>query len=160
MIFQGEGPGPRWTPPPPPIWVRPCVAWLLRVSMFLPLGAKQSFRRNTNRVLNSRAWYWFKLFANVISSRDVMQNRLTLCLLLFFFFFFFPNLFLKKNFQEYHQSVKEFGSRSGLIFSRVWSGSKLFVKVISELKGLKVLGKYIHLWYSMFPLKREGASAY
>ena len=26
---------------------------------------------------------------------------------------FFINIFVKKNFQEYHQSVKQFGSRSG-----------------------------------------------
>ena len=47
----------------------------------------------------------------------------------FFFYWFF---FFKKIFQEYHQSVKQFGSRSGLTFCRAWSGSKLFAKVISS----------------------------
>ena len=40
-------------------------------------------------------------------------------------FFFQINVF-KNDFQEYHQSVKRFGSRSGLTFCRFWSGSKLF----------------------------------
>ena len=44
--------------------------------------------------------------------------------------FFKINLF-KKFFQEYYQSVKQFGSRSGPTDCRSWSGSKLFAKVIS-----------------------------
>ena len=55
----------------------------------------------------------------------------------FFFFFvicgFFSKInFFKKIFQEYHQSVKQFGFRSGPTFCQAWSGSKLFVKVISR----------------------------
>ena len=45
---------------------------------------------------------------------------------------FFKIDFFKKFFQEYHQSVKQFGSRSGPTFCPAWSGSKLFVKVISR----------------------------
>ena len=40
--------------------------------------------------------------------------------------------FFKNFFQEYHQSVKQFGFRSGPTFCRAWSGSKLFAKVISR----------------------------
>ena len=38
----------------------------------------------------------------------------------------------EKFFQEYHQSVKQFGSGSGPTFCRAWSGSKLFAKFISR----------------------------
>ena len=38
----------------------------------------------------------------------------------------------EKIFQEYHQSVKQFGSRSGPTFCRARSGSKLFAKIISR----------------------------
>ena len=37
--------------------------------------------------------------------------------------------FFKKFFQEYHQNVKQFASRPGLMFCWAWSGSKLFAKV-------------------------------
>ena len=37
-----------------------------------------------------------------------------------------------KNFQEYHQNVKLFGSRSGLMCHWSWSGSKPFANVISK----------------------------
>ena len=40
--------------------------------------------------------------------------------------------FFKKISQEYHQSVKQSGSRSGPTFCRAWSGTKLFAKVISR----------------------------
>ena len=46
---------------------------------------------------------------------------------------FFQNSHFEKIFQEYHQSVKQFRSRSGPTFWRAWSGSKLFTKVISRL---------------------------
>ena len=52
---------------------------------------------------------------------------------LFFFFLFFQINFFEKFFQEYHQSVKQFGSRSR-------SGSKLFAKVIS-IDETTVVGK-------------------
>ena len=57
--------------------------------------------------------------------------RLWIFSLLFFFFFFLIKLY-KKSFGIYHQSVKQFGSRSGPMFCRAWSGSKLFAKVISR----------------------------
>ena len=45
---------------------------------------------------------------------------------------FFKINFFEKFFQEYHQNVKQFGSRSGLTFSRALSGSKPFAKAISR----------------------------
>ena len=45
---------------------------------------------------------------------------------------FFKSTFFKKLFQEYHLSVKQLGSRSGLTCCWAWSGSKLFAKVISR----------------------------
>ena len=44
---------------------------------------------------------------------------------------FFRINFFKQFFQEYHQSVKQLGSSSGLKFCWVWSGSILFTKIIS-----------------------------
>ena len=52
----------------------------------------------------------------------------------------FSNLF-KNIFQEYHQSVKQFGSRSGPTKCRAWSGSKLFAKVISRRQKSPLAGK-------------------
>ena len=46
--------------------------------------------------------------------------------------FFLKVTFSKKNLQEYHQSVKQFGSRSGQTFCPAWSGSLLFAMVISR----------------------------
>ena len=43
--------------------------------------------------------------------------------------FFKTNIF-KKLLQEYHQSGKQFGSRSGLTFCWAWSGSILLTKAI------------------------------
>ena len=45
---------------------------------------------------------------------------------------FFKINFSKKFFQKYHQSIKQFGSRSGLTYCQAWSGSKLFAKIISR----------------------------
>ena len=50
----------------------------------------------------------------------------------FFRVFFFKISFCENFFQEYHKSVKQFGSRSGPTLCRVGSGSKLFTKVISR----------------------------
>ena len=46
--------------------------------------------------------------------------------------FFQKHLFFEKLFQEYCQSIKQFGSRSGPTFCRLWSKSKLFAKFISR----------------------------
>ena len=46
--------------------------------------------------------------------------------------FFFKINFFEKYFHEYHQSVKQFGPRSGPTLCRAWSGSKLFAKFISR----------------------------
>ena len=45
---------------------------------------------------------------------------------------FFSKLTFQKFIQEYDQSVKQFGSRSGPTICRAWSGSKLFAKMISR----------------------------
>ena len=55
-------------------------------------------------------------FAYFLSSADLFQNQ----------------HFFKKFFQEYHQSVKQFGSRSGPTFCQAWSGSKLFAKLPAD----------------------------
>ena len=39
---------------------------------------------------------------------------------------FFQNQLFAKLFQEYHQSVKQLGSRSGPTFCRAWCGSRPF----------------------------------
>ena len=46
--------------------------------------------------------------------------------------FFFKINFFKRFFQEHYQSVKRFGSRSGLTLCLSWYGFKLFAKVISR----------------------------
>ena len=51
----------------------------------------------------------------------------------------FSNSTFQKFFQEYHASVKQFGSRSGSTLCRAWSGSKLFAKAISRRHFLKLL---------------------
>ena len=55
-------------------------------------------------------------------------------LLIFFKINIFDNFF-----QEYHQSVKQFGSRSGRTKCPAWSGSKLFAKVITRRQGVNRL---------------------
>ena len=45
---------------------------------------------------------------------------------------FFKIDIFKKFFQDYHQSAKQFGPRSGPTFSRAWSGSNLFAEIISR----------------------------
>ena len=68
------------------------------------------------------------------------------------FFFFFFNFF-KQIFQEYHQSVKQFGSRSGLTFCRAWSGSKLFAKVISRWQKSPLAGKELTFYFDSLQVK-------
>ena len=43
---------------------------------------------------------------------------------------FFKIHFFEKFFQEYHQSVKQLGTRPGPTFCRAWSESKQFAKII------------------------------
>ena len=54
---------------------------------------------------------------------------------------FFKVCLFEKFFNEHYQSVKQFGSRSGLTFCRAWSGSKLFAKIFSRrrYKSLSIL---------------------
>ena len=49
------------------------------------------------------------------------------CLLIFLKINFFKNFF-----QEYHQSIKQFGSRSGLTFCQAWPGSKTVCKCYQQ----------------------------
>ena len=58
----------------------------------------------------------------------------TFCLLLLLLLLFLSviNSFKTRIFHEYHQSVKQFGSRSGPTVSSSRSGSKLFPKVVSR----------------------------
>ena len=48
------------------------------------------------------------------------------------------------NFFQYHQGVKQFGSRSGPTFCRTWSWSKLFAKVISRWPKSPRTGKELN----------------
>ena len=68
-------------------------------------------------------------------------------------FFIIPSLFiivsLDTEFFQYHQGVKQFGSRSGPMFCRAWSGSKLFAKVFSRWQKLPLAGKALNTYYSL-----------
>ena len=64
-----------------------------------------------------------------------------LCMLFCRLLIFFKITFFKKLFQQYHQSVKQFGSRSGPTFCRTWTGTKLFAKIISRRHYSTVVGK-------------------
>ena len=72
-------------------------------------------------------WFWRKKGWWKKHKNRPACKKLTLCPLGIFKINFFEIFF-----QEYHQSVKQFGSRSGPTFCRAWSGSKLFAKVISR----------------------------
>ena len=48
------------------------------------------------------------------------------CFLSFAYFFFLKSTFFEKFFQEYHQNVTQFGSRSGPTKRRTSSGSNQF----------------------------------
>ena len=61
--------------------------------------------------------FGFSNIAFIVTSLFISVPYLTLWILDFF---------------QYHQGVKQFGSRSGPTFRRAWSGSKLFLKVISR----------------------------
>ena len=79
---------------------------------------------------------------NLMLINTLSCKALTLCMLGNFACFFchlwifLKTNFFKKIFQEYHQSVKQFGSRSGPTFYWAWSGSKLFAKFISRRQKL------------------------
>ena len=86
----------------------------------------------------------------------LFQHHLALCMMgnlscFFLWIFFFLNqLFQKKKkiFQEYYQSVKQFGFRAGPTFCRAWSGSKLFANVISRWQKLPLAGKELsYQWW-------------
>ena len=64
---------------------------------------------------------------------------------------FFKNNFFKNVFQEHHQNVKRFGSKSGPTFCRSLSGSKLFAKVDSRQKQSPLTRK-THLCRMYFPI--------
>ena len=88
----------------------------------MPLQLFQSWGHNLKFTeIYSVCSYLFYLFACWVI-------LLLCCRLLIFFKINFFKIF----FQEYYQSVKQFGSRSGPKKCRSWSGSKLFAKVISR----------------------------
>ena len=65
--------------------------------------------------------------------------QMLLCRLLIFF----HNQLLGKFDQEYHQSVKQFGSRAGPTFCRALSGSKLLAMVVSRRQASTGLRRYL-----------------
>ena len=74
---------------------------------------------------------WSGLFLRISRQSvpyDAGKSSILFCRLLIFFKI---NIF-KKFFQEYQQSVKQFGPRSGPTCRRAWPASKLFAKVISR----------------------------
>ena len=92
--------------------------------------------------------HWLKVhsrwFKNYISVKKVYFNQLLdfpILLLLFLHSYF--TLWMLDLFQ-YHQGVKQCGSRSGLTFCRAWSGFKLFAKVISRWQKLPLAGKELN----------------
>ena len=94
---------------------------------------------------------WFNFIWNdhsceilcILSSTTNAFRRVMSCLVIFHWVIFHAIsfvcwpfrkiIFFKNFFQEHYQSVKQFGSRSGLTFCQSWSGSKLFPKVINRL---------------------------
>ena len=80
----------------------------------------------------------FSKMAFIILSLFRNVPYLTICPLENFFtifcrlLIFFKIKLFEKFFQEYHQSVKQFWSRSDRTFCQPWSGSKLFAKVFSR----------------------------
>ena len=57
-------------------------------------------------------------------------------------------IFIENFFQEYHQSVKQFGSRSGPTSCRAWSGSTLFEKVFQhwdDTSRRRIIEEYLHM---------------
>ena len=64
--------------------------------------------------------------------------------------FFFKINFSKKIFQEDHQIVKQFGSRSEApTFFWAWSGSKLFAKIVSRWQKSPLEGKELRIFYTI-----------
>ena len=79
------------------------------------------------------------LMHGFVTLNILVLGHLTLCYLKYacsaplnFCWFFSKSIFFEKLFQEYHQSVKQFGSTSSPTVCRAWFGSKLFAKVISK----------------------------
>ena len=74
------------------------------------------FQKSADRVVNRADSNWFDMTLALCR----LSNFACFCCLwsffVFFFFFLFLINFFKKDFQEYSQGVKEFGSRSGLTF--------------------------------------------
>ena len=47
-------------------------------------------------------------------------------------------------FQEYYQSLKQFGSRSNLTCCKAWYETKLFEKIISKRQKSSLVGKKLN----------------
>ena len=75
----------------------------------------------------------------------VVVEMVTYCKIFFICISFF---IFKKCIHEHHQGVKQLGSRSALTFCQGWSGSKLFVKVISRRFDYVIEERVKHKWAS------------
>ena len=82
--------------------------------------------RTYHIVGNIMHWFNFKLCQCWLIFRAFLLIHEYVCWVIFKINYF------EKFFQKYHQSIKQFGSRSGSMFHGTWSGSKLFAKVISR----------------------------
>ena len=90
---------------------------------FVPptLNLKKNYRKSTNKKILASVprWHLLQIFGGVLSKVN------SACWVIFHAFIVVCCL----TFQENVQSVKRFGTRSGLTFCRSWFGSKLFAKV-------------------------------
>ena len=59
------------------------------------------------------------------------------------------NIF-QKFFQKYHQCVKQFWSRSGVMICQAWSGSKMFAKVNSRRQNMSLILSILYTWNKHF----------
>ena len=127
----------------------------------LLMGHKESNQTNKKLINAQKIGHWAQMIDRAVITHFYKNGIVILCIfnslpppppppppLGFFFFcifvvcwfFYYKIKFFKKFFQEFDQSVKQFGSRSGPTFCRAWSGSYLFAKVISrQHRGVKEL---------------------
>ena len=104
----------------------------LKYDLFRILSFVISFvPRGRGDVTNTDYTYWEKSwYAHLLETLFCLLYNFACFFFLTSDKFFFKITIFTKFFQEYYQSVKQFGSRSGPTFCRGWSGSKLFAKVV------------------------------
>ena len=85
-----------------------------------------------------------------------LRMTLLACFIVVCWFFFKIN-FLVKFFQEYHQSVKQFGSRSGPTLCRAWSGSNCLRRLSAEMA---LVGKELRINEVLYVKGRSGMANY